>query len=297
MPGYRIVCLAASALVLGQGVAGAQEGAPQPTTPAMYGALEKSRAAIIECRERRLRKELPSYKASADCSNPKIFAAWRDANYPHMDLITEWLNTREQDSEKVDQHAMSPREFEDDMDALTLRLTTEEHRRRVGMIISSDGDMRLQLPPASQVVGVAVPPGEEKLEAKKAAAARERAASAAPAPDPGSRPSVGSMGQLSALDGDRTKPTPVSATGEGGTGLYAQVAAQRSEQEARSAFRYLQNQYASVLGGRDAVIRRVQDSNNGTYFRVEVGPLTDGQADQLCGTIKAGGGQCIPRFE
>jgi hypothetical protein len=88
-----------------------------------------------------------------------------------------------------------------------------------------------------------------------------------------------------------------SAPGEGSSGLYAQLASQRSEAEARLAFHALQVKYQTVLGGRDAVIRRSDDRDQGTYYRVEIGPLSPDQADGLCGNIKAAGGQCVPRYE
>jgi len=120
--------------------------------------------------------------------------------------------------------------------------------------------------------------------------------------EPSSNPSVGSMSKLASLDtgkpakgvGGPFVPVP---PGEGSSGVYAQLASHRSEAEAQSVYRRLQGQYPTYLAGRDAVIRRVDDGNQGTYYRVEVGPFTSGQADQLCGSIKAGGGLCIPRYE
>jgi hypothetical protein len=88
-----------------------------------------------------------------------------------------------------------------------------------------------------------------------------------------------------------------AAPGEGSSGLYAQLAAQRSEAEARVTFRGLQSQFPSILGARNAVIRRADVANQGTFYRVEVGPLSSGQADELCGNLKAAGAQCIARFE
>lgn len=88
-----------------------------------------------------------------------------------------------------------------------------------------------------------------------------------------------------------------AAPGEGSNGLYAQLASQRSEAEARMIFRGLQSQYPNILGGRDAVIRRADDSAQGTYYRVEVGPLTAGQANELCDSLKAAGARCLPRYE
>lgn len=278
-------------------------GAPA-LPPVMVSPLEASRAAIIECREMRLRGQLSSYKESAQCSNPKIFAAWKAANYPHMDLITEWLDAREAASEKVDQKLITPKEFESQMDALTIRLTAEEQRRRAGLISSADGDLVLQLPAATQVIGVATPPGQERLAARKYAAARARAAATSQAVDPSSVASLSTVepGNAGARGGVGGPFVPVRgqvqvvSVGEGSRGLYAHLASQRSETEARLAFRSLQDKYP-ILSGRDAVIRRADDGRQGTLYRVEIGPLSNGQADELCGTIKSSGGQCVLRYE
>jgi hypothetical protein len=299
-------------LAAGGSAAFAQVGADE-MTPAMQQAIEQSRQAINDCRDRRLHGELPSYKASAECSNPKIFAAWQAAHYPHMDLITEWLNAREAASDKVDQHQLSPDQFEAQMDDLTVRLTAEEQRRRNGVVGGGDAAMQLQLPPTGQVVGVATPPGQEKLTEKKSAAARQRAAASwqsAAAPS-----GIGGLAALASLDGESAHGmggpfVPVNpnspaaraamaaaAPGEGSDGLYAHLASQRSENEARLAYRSLEGHYSSDLGKRDAVIRRVDDPAQGTFYRVEVGPLSSGEADALCNDIKSDGGQCVPRYE
>ncbi len=324
MPRLHIVSLAVLGLAASGCAALAQNNVEQSLPAVMQGPVERSRAAIEECRERRLDKELASYQASAQCSNLKIFAAWQEARYPHMDLITEWLNAREAASEKVDQHQLTPQQFEQEMDQLTVRLTAEEERRRTGLLATADNQLVLQLPPPGQVVGVVTPAGQDKLTAKKSAAARERAAAIAPLAfaqptDPSAPASVATIGSLADLDGAAAGGVggpfvPVSANsraaraalaraqaaaapGEGSNGFYAQLASERSEADARVIYRSLQAQYSTVLAGRDAVIRLVDDGNQGSYYRVEVGPLTSGEADQLCGNIKAGGGQCVPRYE
>jgi hypothetical protein len=281
-------------------------------SPMMLPPIERSRAAIEDCRARRLRGEIKTYRQSAQCSNPQIFAAWKAANYPHMDLITAWLDLRESESEKVDQKVLAPEQFEREMDALTIRLTSEERRRRAGLVNAADSDLSLQLPPSTKVTGVVTPAGQEKLAEKKSAAARARATQQPldEASDPNS------VGSLSALNSSKPRSglggpfvpvdpnSPVaraamsaSAPGEGSSGLYAQLAAQRSESGARLTFRGLQAQYPTVLGGRDAVIRRADIPKQGTFYRVEVGPLTNGQADELCGTLKAAGALCVTRYE
>ena len=206
MPRLHVVALVVLGWAASQYGAQAQDAAVPAMPALMASPLERSRIAIAECRELRLKKQLPSYKASAECSNPKIFAAWQEANYPHMDLITAWLSAREAASEKVDQHIITPKEFERQMDELTVRLTAEEQRRRAGLVNSSDGDLVLQLPPSTQVVGVATPPGQEKIAAKKTAAARARAASNDQYVDPSS------VGSLSAAESGR----PIARPGVGG---------------------------------------------------------------------------------
>jgi len=88
-----------------------------------------------------------------------------------------------------------------------------------------------------------------------------------------------------------------AAPGEGSDGLYAHLASQRSESDARLAYRSLEGHYGSTLANRDAVIRRVDDPGQGTFYRVEVGPMSSAEADALCNDIKSNGGQCVPRFE
>jgi hypothetical protein len=297
MPRFQIIFVAAAALVGGGSGALAQD-AGQPRNPSiMQVPLEKSRAAIAECRDKRLRGEISSYAESARCSNRLIFMAWREANYPEMDLITEWLNAREAASVKVDQKIITPEQFEREMIEATVRLTAEERRRRAGLIYSADRTLQMELPPPTQVLGVETPKGEQKLAAKKSSAARERAASGV-FPDPSQDTTVVSLGSLSQLD--TTKPSRVpaqAAPGEGSNGLYALLASQQKEGDARAIYRMLQEKYPNILGQRDAVIRRADVGGQGTYYRVEVGPLTAGQVDQLCGTLKQGGSQCAPRYE
>jgi cell division septation protein DedD len=73
-----------------------------------------------------------------------------------------------------------------------------------------------------------------------------------------------------------------------------QLSSQRSEAEAQAAFRSLQAKYPNVLGGRQAVVRRAELGERGVFFRAMVGPFASrDQASQLCGSLKAAGGDCI----
>lgn len=85
--------------------------------------------------------------------------------------------------------------------------------------------------------------------------------------------------------------TPVPTAGS-----YAvQVSAQKSEAEAQSSYRALQQKYPAVLGGRDASIRRVDlGDKGGIFYRAQVGSFaTMEQANTLCNNLKEIGGQCI----
>jgi hypothetical protein len=89
----------------------------------------------------------------------------------------------------------------------------------------------------------------------------------------------------------RTAALP--APSEGGN-YVVQISSQRSEAEAQASFRALQAKYPTVLGSRQAVIRRADLGSKGVYYRAQVGPFATAEdANQLCSNLKAAGGQCI----
>ena len=80
-----------------------------------------------------------------------------------------------------------------------------------------------------------------------------------------------------------------------GSGSYAvQVSSQRSEADAQAVFRSLQAKYPTQLGGRQALIHKVELGTKGTFYRTMVGPFANAnEAAELCSGLKAAGGQCI----
>ncbi len=77
-------------------------------------------------------------------------------------------------------------------------------------------------------------------------------------------------------------------------GYAVQVSSQRSEEEAQSSFRDLQDKYPNLLGSRTPIIRRADLGAKGIFFRAMVGPF--GSADEattLCSNLKAAGGSCL----
>ena len=93
----------------------------------------------------------------------------------------------------------------------------------------------------------------------------------------------------------RTKTAARTPPAQAAGGAYVvQVSAQKTEDEARASYQTLQQKYPSVLGSRDANIRRADLGDKGVYYRAQIGPFaTADQANAFCGDLKAAGGQCI----
>lgn len=89
-------------------------------------------------------------------------------------------------------------------------------------------------------------------------------------------------------------PIPASTGGAVASGPYAvQVTSQRSEADAQSSFRSLQQQFPSVLGSRQPVIRRADLGERGTYYRAQIPFASQSEASEFCSSLKAAGGQCV----
>jgi hypothetical protein len=88
-------------------------------------------------------------------------------------------------------------------------------------------------------------------------------------------------------------PPPVATGADSAAGYFVQVAAQKSEEEAQASYRGIQTKYASVLGGREPVIRRKDLGSKGVFFGAQVGPFSREDAVQLCNSLKSAGGTCM----
>lgn len=89
-------------------------------------------------------------------------------------------------------------------------------------------------------------------------------------------------------------PIPASTGGAVASGPYAvQVTSQRSEADAQSSYRSLQQQFPSVLGSRQPVIRRADLGERGTYYRAQIPFASQSEASEFCSSLKAAGGQCV----
>jgi len=73
-----------------------------------------------------------------------------------------------------------------------------------------------------------------------------------------------------------------------------QVAAQKTEADARASWQQLQAKYSNVFGNYQATIKRVDLGDRGTFYRAMLGPFANrDQAYEMCQNLKAAGGECI----
>lgn len=81
--------------------------APTPQTKVtvqdpIQWATQVTAQAEGECRAKRIRGELPGYAASAECSNPTMLAAFKEAHYRYMDLIQFFAARRLELAKEID---------------------------------------------------------------------------------------------------------------------------------------------------------------------------------------------------
>lgn len=116
-------------------------------------------------------------------------------------------------------------------------------------------------------------------------------------PPPSANANASTNGPVSLAPPSQQPAAPVrsaSTAPSGGTGNYVvQVSSQRSEADAQASYRALQGKYPSVLGSRNAAIRRADLGDKGVYYRAMVGPFGSSEdASRVCDSLKAAGGQC-----
>jgi cell division septation protein DedD len=88
-------------------------------------------------------------------------------------------------------------------------------------------------------------------------------------------------------------PSPSAAPASGG-GYAVQVSSRRSEADARAALQRMQSRFASVIGGQNVMVKRVDLGAKGIYYRAMVGPFGSAEeANRVCGQLKAAGGSCF----
>jgi hypothetical protein len=155
--------------------------------------------------------------------------------------------------------------------------------------------------------GASAPPPRPAPPTRSVAAPAAPAAAPAPGAPPARNPasanaSANSPMSLAPQAGESEPPTRVAATNptqtapapEGGPSFLVSVTSQDSESAARESFRSAQGKYASVLGSRSPVIKRVDMPDGRVKYRAMVGPYrTRQEAVQFCTELKGAGGQCF----
>ena len=135
------------------------------------------------------------------------------------------------------------------------------------------------------------PPAEEPAAPARPAASANAPLSLNPNASPNATPSAAPARPAAPAPVART--AAVAPPSSGGGGYMVQISSQRSEAEAQSAFASLQGKYPGQLGGKQAVIRKVELGEKGTYYRAMVPAGDSAEATQLCNGIKAAGGSCL----
>jgi hypothetical protein len=149
------------------------------------------------------------------------------------------------------------------------------------------------------VTGSATRPAPAPKPVAEAPAARAQASANAPlslnpnAAEPASRP-VRTANAAPTPIAAPAAPSPAAAPA-GHTVAYAvQVSSQKSEAEAKAAYKGIESKYAAQLGGKPMFVYRVDLGAKGVYYRTMIGPYSDAaEATELCSSLKSAGGSCI----
>ena len=144
--------------------------------------------------------------------------------------------------------------------------------------------------------GANAPPPRPAPPTRSAAAppARNPASANASANSPMSLAPQATESEQTRVAANNPAQTAPAEAGAGGGSFLVSVSSQDSEALARESFRVEQGKYASVLGSRSPVVRRVDLANGKVKYRAMVGPYrTRAEAAQFCTELKAAGGQCF----
>ena len=116
-------------------------GAPLPTQSSVMptqddpvqGAGQVSAQAMVECRDKRLRGELPTQVASVQCSNPTIIAAFQKAHYRYMDLIQFFAAKRLEFAAKIDRGELTEQQAQLESNKVYASIQATERQRDSGV--------------------------------------------------------------------------------------------------------------------------------------------------------------------
>lgn len=92
-----------------------------------------------------------------------------------------------------------------------------------------------------------------------------------------------------------TPAVSLPATGDVDAPAYVQLSSQRSEAAAQSTLSIITDRYAGLFNGADAFVRQVDLGERGIYYRVLVPANSPADANGVCASVKAAGGDCFVR--
>lgn len=164
-------------------------------------------------------------------------------------------------------------------------------RTGIGGLLAANppGTVAAQPPAAAPA---APPAGTEPKKVKTVPIRPDQTTGTTPPPARAAAPAPTTSAPLRIAGNQPQTPPARNPAVEGG--FVVQVASQRSEADAQASFRSLQTKYPSVLGARQAMIRKADLGEKGTFYRAQIGPFsTVEQANELCSSLKSAGGQCV----
>ncbi len=87
-------------------------------------------------------------------------------------------------------------------------------------------------------------------------------------------------------------PPPTAPAANGA--YVVQVSSQKSESDALGSWKVLQSRFPQLLGSYKATVKKADLGDRGIYYRAQVGPFsTREQANDLCNSLRAQGGDCL----
>jgi hypothetical protein len=107
-----------------------QQASPAPTAQdPLQWALKVTTQAADECKAKRLSGQLPSHAASAQCSNPTMIAAFKEARYKYMDLIQFFAAKRLELATKIDRGEMNEQQGQVETQRIYAGIQATERQR------------------------------------------------------------------------------------------------------------------------------------------------------------------------
>jgi cell division septation protein DedD len=114
----------------------------------------------------------------------------------------------------------------------------------------------------------------------------------APSNQTAAAPSTGAGGQGAARTVQQNPAAATVAPTPGGR-FRIQLAALRTDEQARAEWNRLQRQHRDVLGSLTLNVSRIDQGDRGTFYRIQAGPLDEAKARQSCDTLKQRNLGCI----